>query len=530
MGGYYETKNDGFSAGTVCRADWRRNVSTMRCAGCNPVGRVRCRSWRVPGQLQPAGCNGGFTWLSVYFEPLVTYDEKLQKVVGVLADSYEVSPDQMTYTFKLADAKWHDGKPFTSKDAKFTMGLAMDAKSGSVLAARLKSVSSVEAPDDHTLIVKLSAPSASTLDTMTKVMMLPEHALSSIPADQLAKNAWWSTSPIGTGPFKFTKYVTDQYVELAANTDYRGGKPALERVINRYFANPAAAIAALRAGEIQFTYVDSNDVSTFKGDEAFKVIEGDSFVVNYLGFNHESPIWKDPRVRKAVMYAINRDAIIKSLYAGAAKPANCAYVADRLIPQGIEPYAYDPEKAKQLLDEAGWSQINGDKPITLLTYYTTPLATNVLAAVQAMLAQVGINVVPRAVDTPTYNSIVLNPKPDVAQFQLVYAGLQNGPDAGSINVGLNEKQIPPAGPNVVRARMPELNKALDTALAETDASKRDGRYQDVCKVMNSDLPWATLWVANRYGVVSSKVKDFIWTPAPGGGPYQAHPEKWSLGE
>ncbi|MGO7601913.1 ABC transporter substrate-binding protein, partial [Rhizobium ruizarguesonis] len=76
------------------------------------------------------------------------------------------------------------------------------------------------------------------------------HALSSIPADQLAKNAWWSTDPIGTGPFKFTKYVSDQYVELDANTDYRGGKPALERVINRYFAKPTAAIAALRAGEI----------------------------------------------------------------------------------------------------------------------------------------------------------------------------------------------------------------------------------------------------------------------------------------
>ncbi|ATU94860.1 ABC transporter substrate-binding protein [Phyllobacterium zundukense] len=482
------------------------------------------------GNFNPLAATAGFTWLSVYFEPLVSYDEKLQKVVGALADTYEVSPDQLTYTFKLADAKWHDGKPFTSRDAKFTIELAKDAKSGSVLAARLKAVASVEAPDEHTLVIKLSAPSASTLDTMTKVMMLPEHALASIPADQLAKNSWWSTTPIGTGPFKFTKYVTDQYVELAANTDYRGGKPALERVINRYFANPAAAIAALRAGEIQFTYVDSNDVSTFKGDEAFKVIEGDSFVVNYLGFNHDSPIWKDIRVRKAVMYAINRDAIIKSLYGGAAKPANCAYVVDQLVPQGVDTYAYDPEKAKKLLEEAGWAQINGDKPITLLTYYTTPLATNVLAAVQAMLAQVGINVVPRAVDTPTYNSIVLNPTPDVAQFQMVYAGLQNGPDAGSINVGLNEKQIPPAGPNVVRARMPDLNKALDSALAEPDASKRVAHYQDVCKVMNANLPWATLWVANRYGVVSAKLKDFTWTPAPGGGPYQAHPEKWSIAE
>jgi peptide/nickel transport system permease protein len=199
-------------------------------------------------------------------------------------------------------------------------------------------------------------------------------------------------------------------------------------------------------------------------------------------------------------------------------------VADQVVPQGIEAYAYDPEKAKKLLEEAGWDKINGNKPITLLTYYTTPLAANVMAAVQAMLAQVGINVTPRAVDTPTYNSIVLNPTPDVAQFQMVYAGLQNGPDPSSINVGLNEKQIPPAGPNVVRARMPELTKALDTALGETDATKRDARYQDVCKVMNAELPWGTLWVANRYGVASAKLKDFVWTPAPGGGPYQAHPE------
>ncbi len=482
------------------------------------------------GNFNPLAATAGFTWLSVYYEPLVAYDEKLQKVVGILASSYEVSPDQKTYTFKLADAKWHDGKPFTAKDAKFTMELAKNAKTGSVLVARLTPVSSVETPDDHTLVVNLSTPSASILDTMTKVMMLPEHALSSIPADQLAKSTWWSTSPVGTGPFRFTRYVTDQYVELAANTDYRGGKPALEKVINRYFADPAAAIAALRAGEIQFTYVDSNDVPAFRGDKSFKVIEGNSFVVNYLGFNHDSPIWKDVRVRQAVMYAINREAIIKSLYGGAATPANCAYIADRLVPKDTEPYAYDPEKAKQLLKEAGWEKINGTKPITLLTYYTTPLATNVLAAVQAMLAQVGINVVPRAVDAPTYNSIVLKADADTSQFQMVYAGLQNGPDAGSINPGLNEKQIPPAGPNVVRARMPDLTSALDAALAETDAGKRDARYQQVCKVMNTNLPWGTLWVANRYGVVSAKVKDFVWTPAPGGGPYQANPQKWSIAE
>jgi len=138
------------------------------------------------GNFNPLAATGGFTWLSIYYEPLVSYDEKLQKVVGVLASSYEVSADQRSYTFKLTDAKWHDGQAFTAKDAKFTIELAKNPKTGSVLAARLTAISSIETPDDKTLVVKLSTPSASLMDTMTKIMMLPEHALSQIPADQLA--------------------------------------------------------------------------------------------------------------------------------------------------------------------------------------------------------------------------------------------------------------------------------------------------------------------------------------------------------
>ena len=88
----------------------------------------------------------------------------------------------------------------------------------------------------------VSKPSSGLLDVITKVMMLPQHALAGIAPDALAKNAWWSTSPVGTGPFKFGRYVTDQYVELAANPDYRSGKPAVDKVINRYFANTAGAV------------------------------------------------------------------------------------------------------------------------------------------------------------------------------------------------------------------------------------------------------------------------------------------------
>jgi peptide/nickel transport system substrate-binding protein len=146
-----------------------------------------------------------------------------------------------------------------------------------------------------------------------------------------------------------------------------------------------------------------------------------------------------------------------------------------------------------------------------------------------MLAQDGINVVPRTVDVPTYNSIVYAPRnPDWNQFPLVYAGLQDGPDPSSLNAGLNESQIPPAGANIMRIRMPPVTAALNGALAENDPAKRRQQYANVCRAMNANLPWATMWVTDRYGVASTRLHDFVWLPAPAGGPYQAHAERWSI--
>jgi peptide/nickel transport system substrate-binding protein len=482
-----------------------------------------------PKNFNPLAATGGFTWLSTYFEPLVIYNAELTELEGDLAKDYKVSDDQLTYTFNLVEESWHDGKPFTSKDVKFTLELARNKASGSLFAARLGDIASVDAPDDRTVVVKLSKPNGSFLSILSQVMILPEHALAGMPLETLATSTWWSTTPVGTGPFKFNRYVSDQYVELAADDDYRGGKPKADVLINRYFESPAAAVAALRAGEIQFTYVESDDAVSFKSDSNFKVIEGASYVVNYIGLNQKVELFKDVRVRQAIMYAIDRNAIIESLYGGAAKPANCGYVAPHLLPEGLETYAYDPAKAKALLAEAGWDKINGDKPITLLTYYGSPQAANVMAAIQSMLAEVGINVVPRVVDTPTYNGIVYKEgTPDWNAFAMVYAGLQNGPNPAGISPGLNKSQIPPAGFNTMRIEFDDLSAALDAALGQTDPAKIDQSWQEVCKVMNKDLPWATLWVANRYGVASNKLRDFVWTPAPAGGPYAAHPERWDI--
>jgi len=480
------------------------------------------------GNFNPLEATAGFTWLNTYYEPLVIRTADLSKLTGDLATSWTVSDDHLKYTFKLADAKWHDGQDFTSADVKFTIEFAKNAKTGSLFAARLGDVASVETPDPKTAVVTLSKPNTGLLDILAQLMMLPEHVLSKMDPASLANSTYWSTNPIGTGPFKFAKYVSDQYVELDAFDGYRGGKPKVDHLIDRYFANAAAAVAALKSGEIQFTYAEPDDAKTFQGDSNFKVIQGDSWVINYLGLNWKTDLWKDLKVRQAVMYAIDRKQIVDSLLGGAAKLASCGYVAPTIVPPGLDDYAYNPDKAKQLLQEAGWDKINGDKPITLLTYYNTPQVANILAAMQAMLSQVGINVQPRAVDVPTYNGIVHSNNYD--QYPMVYAGAANGPNPGSLNVNLNAAQQPPVGNNIMHIDMPDLTKSIETAMSETDADKANADWQGVCKMMNQTLPWGSLWVASRFGVASSKLENFVWTPAPAGGPFEMHPEKWDIAQ
>lgn len=483
-----------------------------------------------PRHFNPLNATAGFTWLSIYFEPLITYSADMTKLQGELAESWTVSEDGKTITFKLADAKWHDGQPFTSKDVKFTVEFAKNPDTGSTFAARLGSIESVETPDDRTAVLKLSEADGSLLANMSQLLMLPEHALAEIDVKQLADSTWWSTSPIGTGPFKFKTYVTDQYVELVANEDFRKGRPKVDRLINRYFENSATAVAALRSGDIDFTYVEADDAAKLKSDPGIRVIEGSSAVANYIGFNGELDLWKDLRVRQAFMYGIDRETIVAQIFGGAAKVANCGYVAENLVPGDIEKYEYDPEKARTLLEEAGWDEINGDKPITWLTYYNNPLVANVMAAIQAMMAQVGVNLVPRVVDPPTYNGIVNAPEPDFNAFPIVYAGIRNGPDPSAINVAFNQSQIPPAGNNFLRIRDEKVSQALDAAMSEIDADAATAKYQEVCRAMNESLPIAPMWEANRYGAASAKLENFVWTPAPAGGPYEAHPELWDIKE
>ncbi len=483
----------------------------------------------LPGKFNPLAATAGFTWLNLYYEPLVFYDPKLSHIGPGLALKVDAAADGMAYTFHLdPKATFHDGTAFTSADVAFTIGLAQNAKTGSIFSASLAAITSVETPDAGTAVLRLKQPNTSLLDVLTKIMMLPKHTLGGMDPATLAQSAWWHTKPLGTGAFMFKSYAEGQFVELSAFAGYRRGAPKLSGVVNRYFKSTADAVAALKAGEIQFTYVEPNDVKVFAHAPHDRVIAGESYVVNYVGFNHLLPMWKDQRVRAAVMHAIDRQAIVTSLLGGAATIANCAYAAGPALPAGLDPYAHDPAKAKQLLAAAGWEKLNGAKPLPMLTYYGDPLVANILAAMQSMLGQVGIHVAPRQVDVATYNGIVRGANTDPAAFPLVYAGAQDGPDPGVMASFLASNQAPPTGANVMRAAIPALDKELSGAAAEVNDAKRMALYQQAARTMNKELPWGFMWVARRYGVVADTVQNFVWTPAPGGGGYDPSAHLWAL--
>lgn len=476
-----------------------------------------------PQKFNPLTAPAGFGFYNKYFSTLTLYDVGLQKISGDLAESWSYSSDAKTLVIKLRKGvKWHDGVPLTARDAKFTLELVKHPDSASVFAARLEAVSSIKASDDQTLVLTLSSPDVSLPDALTVIMILPQHLLGQIAPKDLRNADWWK-SPVGSGPFKWTRYVPDQYVELSANGDFYRGKPKLARLINRYFKDGSSAALALQAGEIQHSPLTLDQVRENEKTKSYQVVSGSSHVLNYIGLNNDDPRFKDLRVRQAIMLALDRPAIVKNLYAGSATLAGCALTLPRFVPAQLEPYASDLGKARQLLADARWPQLSQGEPIEMLTYYGDQVSKDVMAAMQSMLAQVGVKVSPRFVDGATYAQLV-----DSGKFAMVFAGQGNGPDPSVYNNMLGSAYAPPKGLNRMRINNPEIDKLLEAGKAEVNEAKRIQTYQQLCRVTNEQLPFIPLWVANRFGGFGKNVQDVLWTPAPGGGRYQDYPENWSM--
>lgn len=333
-----------------------------------------------PRTLSPLYANDGNSLFIVTFlaEPLLFGGENWgDKIEPVLAESWDISDDGLVYTFHLRQGvKWHDGTPFTAEDVVFTFEAvqleenAIDWRPNLIQGDQPMQF---EAVDDYTVKVTLSQPDAAVL-TALGIPIVPKHAFESA---QMV-DAPFNTNPIATGPFKFVEWNTGESIVLEANKDYWRGAPCIDRLVVRFIEGPTNAANALLAGELDFARVDGADVTPFQDNPDFVLQTASRDLMRYAGFNVRSANFSDPAVRRALMVGLDRQAIIDVAAGGYGTIPNSVFnKAVFMYEEGRNPqYRYDPEQAKQMLTDAGWTDTDGDgvldkdgQPMTMRLVY-----------------------------------------------------------------------------------------------------------------------------------------------------------------
>jgi len=336
-----------------------------------PTGPVMGGTVSIGQEQEPDKLVAQWSPLSVSYEVsalvnefLLRYDPESEIVPNLATEvpteeNGGVSADGKTYTFKLRDdVTWHDGEPFTSKDVAFTIEVAADPDSGVRTAVGLDSV---ETPDDYTVVVNLSAPDAGFLDKMASVItILPEHALSDVDNWETAE---YLTKPYpGLGAFQFVDWQSGSYIELQKYPDYFLGEPYLDGIYYRVIPNDDARLTALATGEIDLTFrVIGEHVPLARSIPDVTVYETPAHAWFEMILNVRDPLLKDQQTRVALNHAVDKEAIVETVVGGLGSVKWSPFsVANAYWIDVNAKYTYDPDRAMELLEEAGWQDTNGD--------------------------------------------------------------------------------------------------------------------------------------------------------------------------
>ena len=346
------------------------------------------------------------------FTPIVRYDENLQ-IQPHLADSWELTDSTVIFRLR-SDIRWHDGQPVTAEDVKFTFDLAVDPETASLLgSAYLNQIESATVLDDQTIRFDFVAPHAQALDAFWWPP-LPRHLLQDTPAAEMSQAAY-NQRPIGSGPFRFVAWERNQQLTLEANDAFPaglGGRPNLDRVVFRVIPEPTTMITELLNGSadlIGYTLLPDQAIQ-LENQRGVQLRHYPSREFTYLGWNNEHPLFEDSRVRRALAMAINRPELIRALLHDLAAPASGMIPPWSPLYSELEPLAYDPEAARQLLADAGWTDSNGDGVLdrsgapfqfTLLVNSANRMHQDIATVIQQGLRELGVAVELRTIEFQT---------------------------------------------------------------------------------------------------------------------------------
>ncbi|MFZ1467799.1 MAG: ABC transporter substrate-binding protein [Paracoccaceae bacterium] len=444
--------------------------------------------------------NVDFWVFSNVFDVLVRVNNAGSELVPGIAESWEVSPDGLTYTFKLRDSKFSDGTPVTSEDVAYSLARIRDSEL-SLWSDSYKIIADMQTPDPKTLVITLSGPSAPFLSTLA----MPGASIVSKAAMEAMGEAAFAEKPIGSGAFMVDEWRRGDRVILKKNPDYwDAGNVSLDGVEWISIPDDNTRMLAVQAGELDAAiYVPFSRVAELKADPNLTVVSDPSTREDHLLLNHEHPFLDNPKVREAIDYAIDKKAIVEAV------TFNLATVANSYIPAGALYHSddngargFDPEKAKALLAEANVG------PITLNYVVDAGDQTQeqVAILVQQQLANVGITVTLQKVDPSQTWDMEINGDYDIGMNYWVNDILD--PDQKTTFVLGHDVNMN----YMTRYQNDTVKELVAAARLEMDPAKRETMYAEIQKLAKADTHWIDLYYSPFISVTNKGVTNFGQNP------------------
>jgi peptide/nickel transport system substrate-binding protein len=466
------------------------------------------------------------------FSSLVGRDDRMNMVPD-LATSWEI-PDPLTYIFHLRHGvRFHDGRPFTSTDARFTFESIMNGTVKTAKRGSFRMVASIEAPDAYTLVFHLKEPYASFLWDLTRP------GVGIVPA---GSGSEMSRHPIGTGPFRFVSMATDEAIVLARNDNYYGyaaansapvyaastaraasgaadlaaGSP-IERIRFRIVPDALTRALELRKGSAdgEVNSLTPDMVRSLSHERGLELTDQPGTVLAYIAINFNDPILAHREVRQALAYATDRETLIKYLFRGEARRAASLLPPNHWAYEpNVTQYDYDPARAEQLLDAAGYRRGPDGIRFHITLKTSTEESTRLLAeALADQWKRVGITLDLRSLEFATFYSDISH-----GSFQLYtyrWIGGNNDPDI--FDYVFNSAKMPPNGANRGHYHNPVVDELLDRERVEMDQAKRKVILSNIQKIVAEDEPYINLWYMDNECIHRARLTNVV---LPSGGDYE----------
>jgi len=439
------------------------------------------------------------------FDSLVELDAQ-RNAQSDLAETWEM-PDPRTYVFHLrSGVKFHDGRPLTSADVKYTFDSIIHDSVTSPKKGTLRFVRSIETPDSGTVIFRLSEPSSGFLPDISRP------AMGVVP---VGAGADFAEQPIGTGAFRFVSAQQDDSVVLERNDAYFRAPPKIDRV--RFRVVPEAVVRALElrkgTADLEETSLTPDMIPVLRSERGIEVAEQPGSNYGYIIFNFDDSVLAKREVRQALALATDRETIIRYLLRGQARaadgplpPSSWAYEPR------IRHYSYDPKQAESLLDSVGFPRRPGQSGarLTLTLKTSTEESTRLLGeALQEQWRKVGVDLELKPEEIATLLSDLTR-----GSFQLStlrWIGVNNDPEF--FEFAFSSKRIPPMGANRGRYRNAALDALMDQARIQTDREKQRQLFSEIQKEVAEELPYLSLWHFDNVSVHRKRISNIQLTPS-----------------